>query len=64
MENFECSTTFEYKGFVKRKISPICYMIGNLLIHGIVLVFLIELKAHPHSLISFQVLLVFARSDD
>ena len=43
MENFECSTTFEYKGFVKRKISPICHMIGNLLIHETVLVFLIEL---------------------
>ena len=43
MENFECSTTFEYKGFEERKISPICHMIGNLLIHEIVLVFLIEL---------------------
>ena len=47
MENFECSTTFEYKGFVKIKISHICYMIGNLLIHETVLVFLIKLKAHP-----------------
>ena len=44
MENFGCcSTTFEYKGFVKRKISPICYMIGNLLIHETVLIYLIEL---------------------
>ena len=43
MENFECITTFEYKGFVKRKISPICYMIENLLIYETVLVFLIEL---------------------
>ena len=44
MENFGCcSITFEYKCFVKRKISPICYMIGNLLIHKIVLIFLIEL---------------------
>ena len=41
------------KGFVKRKIYPICYMIGNLLVDEIVLVFLIELDAHPHSLISF-----------
>ena len=47
MENFECSMTFEYKGFVKRKKSPICYMIGILLIHKTLLVFLIELKAHP-----------------
>ena len=43
MENFECSTTFEYKGFVKRKISPICHMIGNILIYEIILIFLIEL---------------------
>ena len=43
MENFECSTTFEYKGFVERKIYPICYMIENLLINETVLIFLIEL---------------------
>ena len=43
MENFECSTTFEYKGFVERKISLICHIIRNLLIHEVVLVFLIEL---------------------
>ena len=43
MKIFECTTTFECKGFVKRKISPICYMIENLLIHETVLVFLIEL---------------------
>ena len=43
MENFECSITFEYKGFVERKISHIYHMIANFLIHEIVLVFLIEL---------------------
>ena len=43
MENFECSTTFEYEIFMERKISPICYMIRNILIHETVLVFLIEL---------------------
>ena len=64
MEIFEYSTTFECKGFVKRKISPICYMVGNLLIHKTVLVFLVELKTHPHSLIYFRVLLVSAMSDD
>ena len=53
MKFFKCSTTFEYKGFVKRKISYICYMIENILIHETVLVFLIELKAHSYSLISF-----------
>ena len=63
MEIFECPTTFESKGFVKRKISHICYMIGNLFIHKTVLVFLIELKAHSHSLISFQVLSISAMSD-
>ena len=63
MENFECSITFEYKGFVERKISPICHMIGNLLIHKIVLVFPFELKAHSHSLTSFQVPLVSAMYD-
>ena len=53
MKFFECSTTFEYKGFVKRKISHICYIIENILIHEIVLVFLIKLKAHSYSLIYF-----------
>ena len=53
MENFEYSTTFKYKGFVERQTYPICHMIGNLLIHETVLVFLIELKAHSHSLTSF-----------
>ena len=43
MENFECSITFEYKGFVEIKIFPICHMIGNFFIHETVLVFLIEL---------------------
>ena len=43
MKNFECSTTFEYKGFVERKIYLICHIIRNLLIHEIILVFLIEL---------------------
>ena len=33
MENFEYSTTFEYKGFVKRKIYYICYMIINFFTH-------------------------------
>ena len=42
MENFKCSTAFEYKDFLERKISPICYMIINFLIQEIVLVFLIE----------------------
>ena len=53
MEDFEWSITFEYKGFVKRKISHICYMIRNLLIHETILVFFIELKAHSHLLTSF-----------
>ena len=43
MENFKCSITFEYKGFVERKISYIFHMIANLLIHETVLVLLIEL---------------------
>ena len=38
-------------------------MIENFLIHETVLVFLIELLAHSHSLTYFQVLLVSARSD-
>ena len=58
MEDFECFTSFEYKGIVKRKICHICYIIGNFFIHEIVLVFLIELKAYSHSLTSFQIPLV------
>ena len=42
-----------YKSFVERKVYIICYMIENFLIHETVLVFLIELKDHFHSLISF-----------
>ena len=38
-------------------------MIENFLIHETVLVFLIEVLAHSHSLKYFQVLLVSARSD-
>ena len=38
-------------------------MIENFLINENVLVFLIELLVHSHSLIYFQVLLVSARSD-
>ena len=38
-------------------------MIENFLIHETVLVFLIELLAHSHSLTYFQVLLVSAMSD-
>ena len=38
-------------------------MIANFLIHETVLVFLIELLVHSHSLTYFQVLLVSARSD-
>ena len=38
-------------------------MIENFLIHENVLVFLIKLLAHSHSLTYFQVLLVSARSD-
>ena len=38
-------------------------MIENFLIHETVLVFLIELLAHSHSLTYFQVLLVSARSN-
>ena len=49
MENFEYFTTFSLETF---------------LIHKIVLVFIIELKAHPHSLISFQVLLESTMSDN
>ena len=46
MKKFECSTTFEYKSFVKRKISYICYMIRSPLIHETVLVVIIELEVH------------------
>ena len=38
-------------------------MIENFLIHETVLVFLIELLAHSHSLTYFQILLVSAMSD-
>ena len=38
-------------------------MIENFLIHETILVFLIELLAHSHSLTYFQVLLVSAMSD-
>ena len=37
MENFECPT------FGERKISLICYMIGNFFINETILVFLIKL---------------------
>ena len=46
-----------------KKTYPICYMIENFLIRETVLVFLIELLAHSHSLTYFQVLLVSTGSD-
>ena len=43
----------------QKKKSPICFMIGNLLIHKTVLIFLIKFN----SLTSFQVSSVSVRSD-
>ena len=54
---------FIFESKVLMKTYPICYMIENFLIHETVLVFLIELLAHSHSLTYFQVLLVSVRSD-